>query len=114
MKQVIIIRTDLKMRKGKMIAQGAHASVMATLKYIWHAYVWMWMFSNFTKIVVSVGSKDELLGMHRRAKKDGLPCALILDMGKTEFHGTATYTAVAIGPAPNADVDRITMDLVLL
>jgi PTH2 family peptidyl-tRNA hydrolase len=114
MKQVIIIRKDLKMRKGKMIAQGAHASVMVALKYIWHAYVWLWMFSNFTKVVVSVNSKDELLGIYHKAKKAGLPCALILDIGKTEFHGTATYTAVAVGPAPHADVDRITSKLVLL
>ncbi len=114
MKQVIIIRKDLKMRKGKMIAQGAHASVMATLKYIWHVNVWVWMFSKFTKVVVSIESKDELLDIYDQAKKYGLPCALILDIGKTEFHGTATYTAVAVGPAPNDAVDRITGELVLL
>lgn len=26
-KQVIVMRTDLNMRKGKMIAQGSHASI---------------------------------------------------------------------------------------
>lgn len=114
MKQVIIIRKDLGMRKGKMIAQGAHASVMVTLKYIWHAYIWMWMFSNFTKIVVSVETRDELLDMHYKAKDAGLPCALIQDMGKTEFHGLKTYTAVAIGPAHSESIDKITGHLKLL
>ena len=112
MKQVIIIRKDLKMRKGKMIAQGAHASVMVTLKYLWHTYVWVWMFTKFTKIAVSVDSEEELLGIYRAA--NGLPRALIRDAGRTEFHGTPTWTAVAVGPAPDEMVNKITGSLKLL
>lgn len=32
-KQVIVMRKDLNMRRGKQIAQGAHASMAALLKF---------------------------------------------------------------------------------
>ena len=42
------------------------------------------------------------------AQAAGLPCALIRDLGATEFHGVPTHTAIAIGPAEAAEIDRIT------
>jgi PTH2 family peptidyl-tRNA hydrolase len=49
-----------------------------------------------------------------RAKAAGVPCALIVDAGQTEFHGVPTKTCCAVGPAWIADVDAITGDLPLL
>ncbi len=113
MKQVLVLRKDLKMRKGKMIAQGAHASLRAAFRYLWHPYVWYWLFfSNFTKIAVSVESEEELLEIFQSASH--LPRALIRDAGRTEFHGEPTYTAVAVGPAPIDKIDAITGRLKLL
>jgi peptidyl-tRNA hydrolase, PTH2 family len=114
MKQVIILRKDLNMRKGKMIAQGAHASLSAVLQYSDHPSVKAWLSDAFTKIAVSVDSEDELLDIYQKAKNANLVCSLIKDAGRTEFNGVHTYTAVAVGPATNDEIDPITGNLKLL
>lgn len=125
-KQVIVLRKDLNMRKGKMVAQGSHASLAAITEYFtkdcdglyfFHPPQEMetWLFeSSFIKICVSVDSETELFKIHSLAKLNGLPCSLIQDKGHTEFHGNPTYTAVAVGPANEKVVDLITGDLPLL
>lgn len=123
-KQVIVIRKDLNMRKGKMVAQGAHASMAAILdiaKNIESGLLipkderyWFWLTGNFKKITVSVNSERELLEIYELAKKANMLSSLILDSGKTEFHGQPTYTAVAVGPDRNENVDLITKNLPLL
>lgn len=113
MKQVIIVRKDLNMRKGKMIAQGAHASLSAVLKVLNTPDYKIWDRSGHTKIVVGAISLDQLLDLHRQACNAGIVCALILDAGHTEFK-EPTYTALAIGPAEGADIDKITGNLILL
>ena len=127
-KQVIVIRKDLKMRKGKMIAQGAHASMKVLLDnciksmdgrtYIMMAHPvnpwWHWLNGLFTKVVVGCDSEDELLDLHREAAGRSIPVGLIQDAGKTEFHGEPTYTALAIGPAEVELVDEVTGHLKLL
>lgn len=135
-KQIIILRKDLNMRKGKMIAQGAHASMKVILdltsnqspistamhkELVLRKMLYMerfsplerWINGTFTKIVVSVNSEKELLGCYNQAGEACLPCSLIQDMGLTEFK-KPTYTAVAIGPAWNDEIDKITGDLKLL
>ena len=114
MKQMLIIRKDLGMRKGKMIAQGAHASLGAYLKYSDHPWVKEWLKGPFKKIAVSVDSEEELLDLWRIAQDRNLPRSLIKDAGLTEFHGVATNTAIAIGPAPDDVLDPITGELKLL
>jgi PTH2 family peptidyl-tRNA hydrolase len=114
MKQILVIRKDLGMRKGKMIAQGAHASLKAVLEFREHVFVETWLQDAFTKIVVSVNSEEELLEIFNQASASLLPRALIKDAGRTEFHGEATYTAVAVGPAPADILDPITGRLKLL
>jgi len=128
-KQVIVVRKDLGMRKGKMIAMGAHASMKAILDegYLqteslgldifvipMSAEVEDWLGGIFTKICVSVDSEEELLSIYEQAKEAGLVCSLIQDAGLTEFGGVPTYTAVAVGPAQVEDVDKITGHLKLL
>lgn len=123
-KQVIVMRKDLGMRKGKMIAQGAHASLRVLLergaadgdRYVIAMTDAMteWMTGRFTKVCVSVDSEAALDAVVARAKAAGVPCALIVDAGQTEFHGAPTKTCCAVGPAWIADVDAITGDLPLL
>lgn len=129
-KQVIVLRKDLNMRKGKMVAQGAHASIGAVLgawAFSGHEpdgdysisadidpAVLAWLNGNQKKICVGVGGEAELLAIHEAATKQGVRCHLVLDHGLTEFGGVPTYTAVAIGPAAADLVDQITGSLGLL
>lgn len=129
-KQVIIIRKDLNMRKGKMIAQGSHASMAVVLNEIYKQRnedivevqgSWekgnpfhSWLSGSFTKICVSVNSLEELLEIKKKADEAGLPNALIIDAGFTEFNGVPTETCMAIGPANADDIDLITGNLKLL
>lgn len=125
-KQVIILRKDLNMRKGKMVAQGAHASMKVffdklvsdksdnslVINPITQAEK-EWIYGRFTKITVSVNSEQELLEIYEKAKNKNLPVSLILDAGLTEFK-EPTYTAVAIGPADSEVINTITGHLPLL
>ena len=114
-KQILILRKDLNMRKGKLIAQGAHGSLLAyKLADRNDAAFKDWDEGRFTKIAVSVDSEEELLDIYSKAKKAGLLCCLITDAGLTEFNGVPTNTAVAIGPVWDKDVDPITGHLKLL
>jgi len=113
-KQIIILRKDLNMRKGKMIAQGAHASVKAVIENLNRPECKEWLKGKFTKIAVSVESEKELFEIYNEAKSQGMITSLILDSGLTEFGGNATYTAVAIGPDESCKIDEITGKLKLL
>lgn len=124
-KQVIILRKDLNMRKGKMVAQGAHASMAVILNMMTKindrlnldpmpTAMKEWFNGSFTKICVSVNSEQDLLDIHQTAVTAGIPCALIKDSGFTEFNGVPTYTAVAIGPDYPEVIDPITKHLSLL
>jgi PTH2 family peptidyl-tRNA hydrolase len=123
-KQVIVLRKDLNMRKGKMVAQGAHASMRAILNLARRegdslvialdARSEPWLCGRFKKICVSVNSESELLELHRRALDANLIASLIQDAGLTEFGGIPTYTAVAIGPDEGDKIDQLTGQLSLL
>lgn len=125
-KQVIVIRKDLNMRKGKMAAQAAHASMKAVFNYAhWSdpesvSLVLMpqpmidWIKGSFTKICVYVLSEEELIEVYNKAKEKELPCSIITDAGRTEFDGVPTKTAVAIGPYFPKEIDEITGNLHLL
>jgi PTH2 family peptidyl-tRNA hydrolase len=123
-KQVIVMRKDLGMRKGKMIAQGAHASLKVLLDgghLIEGAFSFAvtpaaaaWLGGRFTKVCVGVESEAALDDVIARARAAGVPCALIVDAGATEFHGVPTKTCCAVGPAWTDEVDAITGTLPLL
>lgn len=115
MKQIIVIRNDLNMRKGKMVAQGAHASLNGALRYQDDRRVKTWLSGAFTKVVVRVDSEEQLYEIAEAAKQaDLLVSEVITDSGKTEFHGVATPTAVAIGPDTDDKLQPITGHLKLL
>ncbi len=108
------MRTDLKMRKGKMIAQGAHASVGVVHIYGDDPRVKEWLAGPFAKICVRVGSEEELMALYAQAQEAGVLSFLITDSGRTEFHGVPTKTCCAIGPDTIENIDKITGGLELL
>lgn len=131
-KQVIVLRKDLNMRKGKMAAQAAHASMKVffdagdTIMCVepksisWRLDIPLtlpmskWVRGKFGKVVVGCNSEEELLDLARQAEEANIPHALIQDEGRTEFHGVKTYTALAIGPDDPEKIDLITGALQLL
>lgn len=128
-KQVIVMRKDLKMRRGKEIAQGAHASIAWLTRRLEykekltgsHIYYepsfstpeYLWMEGAFTKVCVVVNSEQELRDIHEAAQKAGLNSQLIIDAGRTEFNGVPTPTCLAIGPDYADLIDTITGSLKL-
>jgi len=128
-KQVIVMRKDLNMRKGKMVAQGSHASMAfitrrfidiaddygtATHALALSAIEKRWLEESFVKICVSVDSEDELLAIQNAATEAGIVCHLITDNGLTEFDGVPTNTCLALGPDLSTRIDPLTSHLKLL
>jgi PTH2 family peptidyl-tRNA hydrolase len=72
-----------------------------------------WINGDYTKIVVTVNSEQELLDIHNKAIEKRLLCSLVQDKGYTEFNNIPTYTCVAIGPDYSEKIDEITKDLKL-
>lgn len=129
-KLMIVMRRDLKMRKGKIAAQAGHAAVEAVLEALakedrlkdlvyTYGHIGLkptdsespltgWFRNGEAKICVYVDSEEELLEIDRKAKEAGLISALILDAGLTEFHGEPTYTCLALEPQTAELLDPIT------
>ncbi|MEM0230627.1 MAG: peptidyl-tRNA hydrolase Pth2 [Candidatus Woesearchaeota archaeon] len=112
LKQVILVRTDLKMPKGKLAAQVSHASLEAALKSD-AAILKEWRSSGAKKVVLKVKDEKELLQFYEIAKNQGLAAALITDAGRT-FLEPGTRTCVGIGPDRTSKIDRITGGLHML
>jgi PTH2 family peptidyl-tRNA hydrolase len=119
-KQVIVMRRDLGMRRGKEIAQGAHASMIwLALRIRQPIYTFTdaerrWLDGPFTKVCVRVDSEEELLAVVQRAQEAGVLVYLCVDAGKTEFHGVPMPTCCAVGPDFPERIDPITGHLKLL
>jgi len=114
-KMVIVLRTDLKMSKGKIAAQAGHAAVSAAEEARKKHPEWWkkWFEEGQCKIAVKARSETELLELERKAKELELPFALISDRGLTELP-PGTITCLGVGPAPSNRVDKMTGELDLL
>jgi PTH2 family peptidyl-tRNA hydrolase len=123
-KQVIVMRHDLKMRRGKQIAQGAHASMSFLCRRLqqpgsvslndFPAVQQAWLTGAFAKVCCRVNSEEDLMSIYDKATAAGLEVHLITDSGKTEFHGQSTRTCLAIGPDTADRIDVLTGHLELL
>jgi len=112
MKQAIVVRTDLKMGKGKIATQCAHASIGAFLKAK-KTEREKWLAEGMKKIVLKVSSEKELSAIFKRAKRAKLPSVIINDAGLTQLK-PGTATAVGIGPSDDEKIDKVTGKLKLL
>ena len=111
-KQVILVRADLKLPKGKMVAQGAHASVECVLKSD-KKIVSNWRDTGMAKIALKVTDEKELYKYLQMAKDDGLTTCTITDAGHTVVD-PGTVTCGAIGPDETRKIDKIINVLKLL
>ncbi|MFH1316365.1 MAG: peptidyl-tRNA hydrolase Pth2 [Candidatus Woesearchaeota archaeon] len=109
MKQVILVRQDLKLPKGKLAAQVAHASTEAVLRTS-KEKVKKWQMHGSKKVVLKVKDEKELIEHNQRAKDYGLVTALITDAGHTTV-APGTRTCVGIGPDDEDKIDLVTGEL---
>lgn len=118
-KQVVVVRTDLNMRKGKIAAQVAHASMQFLLDAnessrgdqlvinLTPAEA-LWLTGSFAKVVVGVGSEQALNDLILKAQVADVEVHPIIDEGRTEFNGVPTLTCAAFGPCDSEELNKIT------
>ncbi|XP_077297167.1 peptidyl-tRNA hydrolase 2, mitochondrial-like isoform X2 [Arctopsyche grandis] len=113
-KLVLVVRSDLKMGKGKVAAQCAHAAVGAYSKTQKKnpAALDEWEYTGQAKIALKVDSEEELMNIYNSAKKVGLVTSLIRDAGRTQI-APNTKTVLGIGPASKNAIDFVTGHLKL-
>lgn len=113
-KMTLIVRTDLKMGKGKVAAQCSHAAVSA-YKQVERRnpeLLKQWEYYGQPKVVVKVPDEDSLLELLCHAKEVGLPVSLIQDAGRTQI-APGSRTVLGVGPGPADLVDSVTGHLKL-
>ncbi len=115
LKQVIIVRKDLKLPKGKLCVQVAHASVSAMLETekIRKDWVTEWLKQGQKKVVLKVDNLEELLKIKKILDENQIPNILIRDAGLTVLPPN-TITCLGIGPVPEEIIDKFTGHLKLL
>ena len=134
-KMMIVMRRDLKMRKGKIAAQAGHACIEAILRALnkekrindfeiidgetvlkntgENTPLSDWFEYGCAKVCVYVDSEEALLDISKKAEEKGIIAAVITDAGMTEFHGVPTKTCLALEPLPAEVADEITGELPL-
>jgi len=112
MKQAIVIRTDLKMGKGKIASQVAHASVEGVSRSS-NKKVDKWKAQGSKKVILKVSTEEEIFSLHKDAKKEKLIATIIRDAGRTQIQ-SGSVTSLAIGPDEDEKIDKITGKLKLL
>ena len=112
MKQVMVVRTDLKMGKGKIAAQCCHGSI-GSYKRSSKEKIRKWENDAYAKVVCKVKSLDELLALKRLADEKNITSYLVIDAGRTQIP-TSSVTVLALGPDEDEIIDEVTGDLKLL
>jgi len=114
-KQIIVVRADLGMSKGKTCAQVAHASLGSADKTRDYEGEWYgaWRKEGQKKVIVKAADEKEIYELYEFAKGARMPCYIVNDAGLTELP-PGTTTTLGIGPGPNEKMDKITGHLKLL
>ena len=112
MKQVIVVNASLRLPKGKLAAQVAHAAVGAFLEADAETQQ-AWLEEGMPKVVLRGNSTEELMGLQALAMQRHIPACLINDAGRTVVPA-GTVTCVGLGPARDDEIDELTGALKLL
>lgn len=115
-KQVIVIRKDLNIRKGKTVVQGAHASQLALhqAQRLCPDLVSSWIYDfGMKKVCVHISNLQSLHELCNAIKAALIPVHHVVDEGRTEFK-EPTITALGVGPYYSDEIDKFTGKLPLL
>lgn len=112
MKQAILVRMDLKLPKGKLAAQVAHAAVQAALTSE-RVAVNEWLSDGAKKVVLKVKDEKEIREFLKKAQNAGIKTALITDAGHTVV-APGTVTTLGIGPDDDKKIDVLVGHLKLM
>jgi peptidyl-tRNA hydrolase, PTH2 family len=114
-KQVIAVRKDIAMGRGKLAAQVAHAAVFAAENARSQRHNWfnIWFRTGQAKVVVKAENLEELIKLENHARTIGLPAVSVQDSGLTQIP-PGTITCIGIGPGPAELIDKVTRHLKLL
>jgi PTH2 family peptidyl-tRNA hydrolase len=112
MKLVVVVRNDIKMSKGKLAVQVAHAAVECALDSS-KERTEHWRREGAKKIAVKASDLQALFELKERADRSGIVCYLVCDRGLTEFK-EPTITCLGLGPDDDEVLDRLTGGLKLV
>lgn len=114
-KMCIVIRTDLGMSVGKMIAQACHAAVGANedAKRLNHKAWIKWREEGAKKVALEAESLEEIEELAKGAEELDIVSVTIHDAGLTEIP-PGTVTALGLGPDRSDRLDKVTGNLPLL
>lgn len=115
MKMAIIVRTDLKMTKGKTCSQVAHGAVLCYQESLKNnpGALNSWLRLGQPKVVLKASSQEELENLHAKSKEAEIISVLVCDAGKTQIK-SGTMTVLGVGPDLSEKIDLIVQDLKLL
>ncbi|WP_218943469.1 aminoacyl-tRNA hydrolase [Exilibacterium tricleocarpae] len=112
MKQVIVVNNSLKLPKGKLAAQVAHAAVASLLRTESDLSN-QWLREGMPKVVLKVDDEQALLALRERAAAAGVSAELIRDAGRTVV-AAGTITCLGLGPAATETLTALTAEYKLL
>jgi PTH2 family peptidyl-tRNA hydrolase len=114
-KMCIVLRVDLGMSTGKLIAQACHAAVEASEqgKKLNHKAWRRWRDEGGKKVALEAESLDELEALSEKAEKLDIVNVVIRDAGLTEVP-PGTVTALGLGPDLSEKLDKVTGNLPLI
>eukprot|EP00010_Vexillifera_abyssalis_P008360 CAMPEP_0201544486 /NCGR_PEP_ID=MMETSP0173_2-20130828/1103_1 /ASSEMBLY_ACC=CAM_ASM_000268 /TAXON_ID=218659 /ORGANISM="Vexillifera sp., Strain DIVA3 564/2" /LENGTH=157 /DNA_ID=CAMNT_0047952615 /DNA_START=20 /DNA_END=489 /DNA_ORIENTATION=+ len=94
-KQVLVVRMDIGMKRGKAAAQCCHASLGAYKRALKQTpmAVKAWETFGTAKVTLKVNSFEEIKQVEAAAKEKGLPTYLVQDAGRTQIPA-GTYTVL--------------------
>jgi PTH2 family peptidyl-tRNA hydrolase len=114
-KMCIVLRMDLGMSTGKLIAQAAHAAVGASElgKKENHKAWRRWRDEGAKKVALEAESLEEIEELAGKANKLDIVNSLTQDAGHTEVP-PGTVTALGLGPDRTDLLDKVTGSLPLI
>ena len=112
-KMCVLVRDDLKMSKGKVLAQVSHTIVDATVKaYTQTQLFFKWRADGEKIVILKVPNEKTLMYIMNNAQRKGVNCGYTVDAGLTEVL-PGTKTVGFVGPNFEDKVDKLTGQLKL-